>query len=463
MTAPLPDGFTDRLAHALGPDRVLIRPADLEAYAWDNTQIRMAPQAVVLAARAEHVRRTLELCRERGVPVIPRGAGTGNVGGALAPQGGVILALAGMNRIVEINVEDRLAVVEPGVVNADLQEALKPHGLFWPPDPSSAKSCTIGGNIAMCAAGPGAIRYGVTRDWVQGLTATLSDGETIQTGGRASKSVVGYDLTRLLVGSEGTLAVVTEAILRLAPRPEAKRLLRAAFADTAAAARAVSRLMASGEAPSAIEFLDGNCLDLLRRESAVPLPEEARALLLLEVAGSRERVDALAGEMEARLRSEAPLELMRAADEADAQTVWAARYALSPLLKKLSPKRINEDVAVPVSQLASLIAGLEEIAQRSGLPIVNFGHAGNGNIHVNLLVDPENAATMEKVPAILEELFRLVVTLGGTLSGEHGVGTQKREFLPLEQDAATIALQRRLKTLFDPEGILNPGKLFPSG
>ncbi|MEO5363631.1 MAG: FAD-binding protein [Magnetococcus sp. DMHC-8] len=461
--SPIPDHcrpLLARLTQALGPASLLASAAEREVYARDNTGLRHLPWAVVLAGNRQEVEITLRLCHEAGVPVIPRGAGTGNVGGALAVQGGVVLSLQRMNRILEVSVGDRLAVVEPGVVHADLQAHLQPHGLLWPPDPSSSCSCSIGGNLAMCAAGAHAVRHGVTRDWVLGLEAVLVDGTPFRTGGRTTKGVVGYDLTRLLIGSEGTLAVITQATLKLAPIPEARRLVRALFPSVAEATRGVCALMAEGETPDAIEFLDGSALDLLRQTGTVSLPPDGQAMLLLEVSGSAATIGPSTDAIVDRLTRFACLELLQA-EAGEATTIWAARYALSPTLKKLAPRRINEDVVVPVSRLPELMAGLADIARTWQIPIVNFGHAGNGNIHVNLLVNPADARQMEAVPPALEQVFRLVLDLGGSLSGEHGIGIQKQPFLPWEVDATALLLQQRIKAVFDPRGLLNPGKIFP--
>ncbi|NGZ27968.1 MAG: FAD-binding protein, partial [Magnetococcales bacterium] len=362
-----------------------------------------------------------------------------------------------MNRILQVNPVDRWVKVEPGVVNGDLQNHLRPHGLFWPPDPSSARTCTIGGNLAMCSAGPGAVRYGVTRDWVLGLTAILADGRLLQTGGLTSKNVVGLDLTRLLIGSEGMLAVVVEATLRLAPLPAAKRLLRALYGSVVNATHAVAALLNQGVAPDAVEFLDGASLDLLRKSKAIALDEAARALLLVEVSGRVEEVDDLARRGQEILEQFDAIEVLRAGDEAESARIWQARAALSPTLKKLAPRRINEDVVVPVSRLPELMDGLAEISQQWQMPMVNFGHAGNGNIHVNLLT----SQTVEQVLPILQEIFQLVRKLDGSLSGEHGIGIQKRPFLSLELDEVSLQLQRAIKDAFDPKGILNPDKVFP--
>ncbi|MBF0630478.1 MAG: FAD-binding protein [Magnetococcales bacterium] len=457
----IPEPVAGELTSLLGRERFLTSAADRESYAWDNTGNRFVPDAVVLAQTREEVCAILRLCHDHRIKVTPRGAGTGNVGGALAVEGGLLLSLQRMNRIVEISVPDRFAVVEAGVVNGDLQTKLDAYGLFWPPDPSSSRTCTIGGNVAMCSAGPGAVRWGVTRDWVLGLEAVLIDGTQIRTGGRTTKGVVGLDMTRLLVGSEGTLAVVTRAILKLASKPEQRLLSRISFPSVEMAAAAVSHLLSARQSPSAIEFLDGSALDLLRRETTLALPAQARAMLLLEVAGGVSGLKELALEMIEGIQRFKPLEWSPPVDGSEAASVWAARSALSPILKKLAPKRINEDVVVPVSRLPLLMTGLARISDESKIPIVNFGHAGNGNIHVNLLVDPRDPAIMGRVPGVLDRVFRLVLDLDGSLSGEHGVGTQKRDHIAWELDQACLNLQREIKKVFDPMGLLNPGKVWP--
>ena len=314
----------------------------------------------------------------------------------------------------------------------------------------------------MCSAGPHAVQYGVTRDWVLGLEAVLPDGTLFRSGGRTTKGVVGYDLTRLLIGSEGTLAVVTQATLKLAPRPEARRLLRALFRSVSDATQGVCALMAEGDPPSAIEFLDASALDLLRQTGAVSVPTEGQAMLLLEVSGRAETMDQRVADIMHRLERFDPVERVQSREDEDATDIWAARHALSPALKKLAPQRINEDVVVPVSRLPHLMDGLAALSKESGIPIVNFGHAGNGNIHVNLLVDPDDAHGMAQVEPTLEKMFRMVLNLGGTLSGEHGVGIQKRAFVSWELDQTSLLLQKRIKAVFDPMGILNPGKIFPA-
>ncbi|MEO5327945.1 MAG: FAD-binding protein [Magnetococcus sp. THC-1_WYH] len=464
MTAAsnIPGPVIHELKTLLGDDGFLTATADREAYAWDNTGYRALPDAIALATSEEQICAILRLCHSHRVSVTPRGAGTGNVGGALAVQGGLVLSTQRMKHILEFSPADRYVIVEPGVVNHDLQKYLESSGLFWPPDPSSARACTVGGNIAMCAAGPGAVRWGVTRDWVLGLNAVLMDGTLIHTGGRTTKGVVGFDMTRLLTGSEGTLAVVSRALLKLAPIPEKRLLSRIAFSSVELATAAVSTLLTARQPPSAIEFLDGSALDLLRRETTLAIPKEARAMLLLEVAGGRHGLDDQIREMINAILRFKPLEWTPPVDGSEAASVWQARTALSPILKKLAPKRINEDVVVPVSRLPALMAGLESISKDTGIPIINFGHAGNGNIHVNLLVDPQNEKIMSQVGGVLDRVFRLVLDLDGSLSGEHGVGTQKRDYIAWELDENCLSLQKQIKQVFDPLGLLNPGKIWPS-
>lgn len=449
------------LRRVLGETGLLTGGAQREAYARDNSGRRFLPWAVALPKSREEVAGTLKICHEAGIPVIPRGAGTGCVGGALAIEGGLVLSTQRMNRILAIEPGDRFAVVEPGVVNAELGRCLAEQGLCWPPDPSSARSCTIGGNLAMCSAGPNAVRHGVTRHWVLGMTVILADGQTMRVGGYTTKGVVGYDLTQLLIGSEGTLAVLVEATLKLAPLPEARRTLRAAFADMDGAARAVAGIMARGEPPSALEFLDPAALELVRGTLPEVCHPLGRALLLIEVEGARAEIEERARAMRERLEAFAPVEVTVARDEAESKRIWAARHALSPTLTRIAPKRVNEDVVVPVTRLADLVAGLASISQESGVPIVGFGHAGNGNIHVNLLTDPADPSQGPRVHQALERVFDLVLALRGTLSGEHGVGIMKRDFIDRELDPESLRMQRAIKRLFDPKGILNPGKIFP--
>lgn len=450
--------FIVALTQLLPADRVCTDPVDCYAYAYDNSRNYHAPIAVVFPLTIEEVQSVIQLCNAHKVPVVPRGRGTGTAGGSVPEAGGVALSLERMNRIVSIDPDNRMAIVEPGVLNQELQDAIKPAGFFWPPDPSSAAYCSIGGNLATCAAGPHAVKYGVARDHILGLKAVTGNGDIIRTGCYTSKGVVGYDLTRLLVGSEGTLAVIVEATLKLTPLPKYTGGLTAEFADTESCAKAIAAIMAQPYTPSALEFLDNGALNLIRSRHQNLLPENARAYLMIEVDGSQQEI---VEATEAILQACKVTGLIEAKPAEDTKVLWAARKALSPLLKDIAPKKINEDIAVPVSHLPELLTGLEKLAAQYQISNVNFGHAGNGNIHVNLLVNPDNAEEMKRAEECLDEVFSLVLSLHGTLSGEHGVGMAKRPFVPREIDETTINLMKSLKLTFDRNNVLNPGKLFP--
>lgn len=454
----LPAEFVSGLARILPAERLFTDPVDCYAYAYDNTRKIHPPEAVAFPTEAGEVQAIVKLAREHGVPVTARGRGTGTAGGSLPERGGVALSLERMRRIVQVDPANRAMVVEPGVLNQEVQDAAREHGLFWPPDPSSAAWCSVGGNLATNAGGPHAVKYGVTRDHVLGLKAVTGTGELIRTGCYTTKGVVGYDLTRLIIGSEGTLAVVVEATLKLSPLPAGTGGLTAHYRDIGSCARAIAAIMGQPRVPSALEFLDAGALGLLRSHYPDLLPGDTRAMLIIEVDGSPGEIADAREAILAACRNDGLLGAEAAADPA---ALWKARKALSPLLRDIAPKKINEDVAVPVSRLPELLEGVAALAGAHGVANVNFGHAGNGNIHVNLLVDPDDAAQMQRAAACLEQVFDLVLALGGTLSGEHGVGSEKRPFVPKEIDPATLALMKAIKGVFDPANILNPGKIFP--
>lgn len=451
-------GLIVDLQQLLPPDRLFTDPVDCYAYAYDNSRNYHAPVAVVFPINIAEVASIVQLCNLHKLPVVPRGRGTGTAGGSVPEAGGVVLSLERMSKIIHVDPDNRMAIVEPGVLNQALQDAIKGVGFFWPPDPSSAAYCSIGGNLATCAAGPHAVKYGVARDHIIGLKAVTGNGDIIKTGCYTSKGVVGYDLTRLLVGSEGTLAVICEATLKLTPLPKHTGGLTAEFIDTESCAKAIAAIMAQPYTPSALEFLDNGALNLIRSRHQNLLPENAKAYLMIEVDGSQQEI---AEATEAILQACQVRGLIEAKPAHDTKALWAARKALSPLLKDIAPKKINEDIAVPVSRLPELLTGLEKLSSQYQISNVNFGHAGNGNIHVNLLVNPDNAEEMKRAYACLDEVFSLVLSLQGTLSGEHGVGMAKRPFVSREIDATTMALMKSLKLTFDPNNILNPGKLFP--
>lgn len=450
------------LRTALPPETLLTDPADCLAYAYDNSRRMAMPGAVVFATRHDEVARVLAICHEHGVPLTARGRGTNTTGATVPLAGGVVLSLERMRRILAVSPGDRLIVCEAGALNGEVQAEAAKHGLFWAPDPTSAGYSTVGGNLACGAGGPRAVKYGTARDAVLGLKAVTGDGRTIKTGATTTKSVVGYDLTRLLIGSEGTLAVITEATLKLLPRPPQRRLLRACYRDVHAAAEAVARIMNQPATPCALEFMDADAITLAEQYRANGVPAGTGALLLIEADGDASTLPAAVTAIDIAARGEGLVELRTARDAAEAETLWACRKALSPSLRKLAPKKVNEDVAVPVTRLPDLIDGVQQLSREHAIRICCFGHAGNGNIHVNLLADPDDPAQMARIEACLHAVFRLVLSLEGTLSGEHGVGIDKRDYVGWEVAADTLALMRAVKAQFDPKGILNPGKALPA-
>ena len=453
-------GLHETLA-AIFAEAMSVDPAECLVYGYDNSRRQALPDAVVFPTRHEQVVALVHACRATRTPLIARGRGTNTTGATVPVAGGIVASFERMNRIVRIDTANRYAVVEPGVLNGDLQAALKPLGFFWPPDPTSSPYCSIGGNLACNSAGPRAVKYGSPRENTLGLQAVAGTGEVFRAGYYTSKGATGYDLTRLLIGAEGTLALITQATLKLTPLAGAKRVLRATYEDIVAAAAAVSRIMAQPVIPCALEFLDGEALRLARRHGGEAVPV-AGAMLLIEVDGEPGHLASAVAAVSAAAQGTGLIECRAANDDAEAAQLWIARKALSPALRSIAPMKINEDVVVPVSHLPALIHGLSDISQKYSIPIVNFGHAGNGNIHVNLLYRPEDPAQAAAAPDCLAAVFDLVLALDGTLSGEHGIGLVKREFLPRALDPVTLQLMRRIKAQFDPDGILNPGKLLPA-
>jgi D-lactate dehydrogenase len=451
-------GIEEALRAAVGAEGVLTDPADRWTYGYDNSRGQALPAAVALPADTAAVQRVVQACRRLRVPLTVRGRGTGTTGAAVPEEGGVVMSMERMARVLEVDGANRVAIVQPGATNGALQAAVGAAGFFWPPDPGSADYCTIGGNLACNAAGPRALKYGTPRDNTLGLEAVTGEGRIIRAGCYTTKGVVGLDLTRLLIGSEGTLAIITEATLKLSPLPERIATLRAVYTDVRAAAAAVSRIMAQPVVPRALEFLDAAALELVRAQDPVGLPAGAGALLMIEADGLAEHLPATVRALERAAAGDGLLQWRAAADAAEAAALWAARKALSPALRSLAPKKINEDVVVPVSRIPELTDGLGALAEKHRVRIVSFGHAGNGNLHVNVLGEE---ADLERMHACVDEVFRLVLALQGTLSGEHGIGRSKRAFVALEIDAPTLDLMWNLKDVFDPDGILNPGKALP--
>ncbi|MBD3619843.1 MAG: FAD-binding protein [Chromatiales bacterium] len=457
----LSPAFLDAIRALVGDDALLTDPADCWPYGYDNSRQHRPPEAVAFATSHEQVREITRLCNTHRVPLTPRGRGTGTTGATVPTHGGLVLSLERMDRILRVDPDNRLMVVEPGVTNQAVQDAAGEHGFFWPPDPTSAAFCPVGGNLAYNSAGPRAVKYGTPRDNTLGLRAVTGAGEEIKTGVMTTKGVVGYDFTRLLIGSEGTLAIITEATLRLTPLAEGRRTLQAVYRDMGAAARAVSAIMSQPVIPCALEFIDGTAIEMIRSYSEATLPENAGGMLMIEVDGPESCLDSAAGAVQQAAEVDGCLSCVLAKTQEEVQALWRTRKALSPALRNVAPKKINEDVVAPVSRIPELIEGLQQLAKDHGITIVNFGHAGNGNIHVNLLVDPDDPLQLEAAENCLDEVFKLVLELEGTISGEHGVGLVKREFVAREIDPVTLDLMRRIKQQFDPLGLLNAGKGLP--
>jgi glycolate oxidase len=442
------------------PERVLLDAERREAYGRDESDLgARPPDAVVLVERAEEVQAIFAVASRHRVPVVPVGARSGKSGGIMALEGGIAVSLERMNRILEIAPGDGLCRVEPGVITGQLQAEVEQHGLFYPPDPNSLDLCSIGGNVAENAGGPRALKYGVTRDYVLGLTAVVPTGEVLRVGKRSIKGVAGYDLTGLFVGSEGTLGIVTEVTLELLPRPHHVATGLVAFAAVKDAARAVTRVLTSGVLPRCLELFDDVSLEAAARTSPYRFPPGAGAALLVEVDGNdEEAVMAELVRVAEAARADAQGDMLLARDEAQRRSLWETRRLLSVNLKAIHPKKLSEDVAVPRSKIPELIAQAKEIGVRRGLTVATYGHAGDGNLHVNVLFDREDERP--GAAAAAAEVLRASVDLGGTITGEHGVGYSKRDFLEYEQGPELVALQRRLKAVFDPLGLLNPGKIF---
>ena len=445
----------------VGAEHVRADATTLSQYGVDALQIGHPADLVLLPADTREIAAIARLCNEQRAPLTIRGAGTGYTGGAVPVRGGVVMSMERLNRILDIDDENLLAVVQPAVITRDLQDAVEARGLFYPPDPASLKQSSLGGNVAECAGGPRAVKYGTTKRYVLALEAVLPTGEIIRTGSKAVKNVVGYDLTQLLVGSEGTLAIITEITLRLVPKPAVQATLQATFSSIDAAVRAVSGLLAARVVPATIEIIDQQSLAAVQeRIGRAVAPPGTGAMLIIEVDGVPGGV---AEEAERVLRActeSGALSVAKAENAAERDRIWEARRELSFALRALAPRKINHDLVVPRGRVPQLIDLVGRVREKYQLLIPCFGHAGDGNIHVNLMVDPGDADEMRRAAAAERELFEGVVALEGSISGEHGIGFSKAPFLGLELSPETIALMQRIKLAFDPNQVLNPGKMW---
>lgn len=408
----------------------------------------------------EHVAQIMKYAQENGISVVPRGAGTGMSGGAVPLKGSVVLSMEKMNRILELEKGNLTVLVEPGIINGRLQREVEDHGLFYPPDPASMNFCTIGGNVAENAGGPRALKYGVTKDYVMEIEAVLPGGDIINVGVKTYKGVVGYDLVRLLVGSEGTLAVATKIRLKLLPLPEDVLALLCLFTDLEASGKAVSQIISSRIIPRTLEFMDREAIKAVEKFQPLGLPDDVEALLLIEVDGHTETIKKEAGKV-ADICMKLGADVRMAEDDAARNRLWECRRKVSPALYHISPRKMGEDIVVPRNRIPQMLTSLRRLSEDTGIKIVNFGHAGDGNIHVNLMIDRSNEEEYRKADAIVREIFKLTLGLGGTISGEHGVGITKAPYIGMEIKKRELDLMKGIKNLFDPKGILNPGKIFP--
>jgi len=457
----LSQSLIKELGQIVGKENIATAKEDLICYSYDATNQQFLPDAVVFPKNADEISLILKLANKEGFPVVPRGAGSGFSGGSLPVEGGVVVSLERMNKILKIDADNLIAIVEPGVVTGELQWAVEDLGLFYPPDPSSLKFCTIGGNVAECAGGPRAVKYGVTKDYVLGLEVVLPTGDIINTGAQTLKDVVGYDLTKLMVGSEGTLGIVTKIILKLLPLPEAAKTMLAVFSDMRDAATTVSNIISSRIIPSTLEFMDKNSISCVDDYSSMGLPADVEALLLIEVDGDRDLTEKQAAAIQKICLDNRAREVRIARDKKEVKKLWLIRRAISPALAKLKPNKINEDIVVPRNKIPDAIIGIREIAKKYNLTNANFGHAGDGNIHVNIMIDKSDKDEALRAESAVKEIFQLVLSLGGTISGEHGVGISKMPYIDIELSQPAIEVMKNIKQVLDPKGILNPGKIFP--
>lgn len=457
-----PDSITRSLKTIVGHDHVLVHPHERALYAYDATLRRSLPDMVVRPFSTEQVSQVMALAYQHQMPVYPRGSATGLSGGSVPLHGGLVIDLTRMNQILEMNTEDLYARVQPGVVVETFFQEVAKSDLFFPPDPSSARAATMGGSLAENAGGPHAFKYGVFRDYTLGLTVVLADGTVIQTGGKTVKNVSGYDLTHLLVGSEGTLGIITEATMKLIPKPEAKRTILAVYDSLDDATKTVSRIISAGMQPAALEFIDDASIRVVESFLHLGLPLDAAALLLIEVDGPETIVMAQAQVIADFCIQHGARDIQLAHNEKEAQLLWKARKSISSAVARIKPSKVAEDATVPRSQIPEMVRRLKAISQKYGVDLVIFGHIGDGNLHPNIMCDERNPEEMERVWQAVAEIFAVTLELGGTLTGEHGVGYMKAPFLEWEHGPSGVRIMETIKDALDPLHILNPGKIFPN-
>ncbi len=456
----LSEQIVSELKSIVGKNNVTTEKADRICYSYDATQKSFLPDVVVHPGAAPEICDILKLANRERIPVFPRGAGSGFSGGSLPTRGGIVLCTERLDRILEIDEDNLIATVEPGVVTEQFQKEVEKRGLFYPPDPASLKFSTLGGNVAECAGGPRCVKYGVTKDFILGLELVTPTGDIITTGGPTMKGVVGYDLTKLLCGSEGTLGIITRIVIKLLPLPEAKQTMLVLFDSIDGAAQAVSAIIRGKIIPTTLEFMDGRTIDCVRQATGLEVPEDARAVLIIEVDGDREFLDKQVARIAEIIRPLGVVETRVATTSEESEALWQIRRSVSASLRKVNPDKFNEDICVPRSKVPEMIRKVDAIAERYGVAIVNFGHAGDGNIHVNIMIDKKIPGELEKAEKAIEDVFKGALELGGTMSGEHGVGIAKAAYIPLEITPLAAEYMKAIKRALDPNNILNPGKIF---
>jgi len=452
----------EQLEQTLGTDKVLFSPIDRIAYSFDGTFEQHLPDVIVLPETNEEVSAVVRIASQYDVPVVPRGMSSGLAGGSIPTRGGIVLSLTRMNRILEIDKENMTATVEAGVITADLQAEVEKLGLFYPPDPASTKQSSIGGNVACNAGGPHCLKYGVTGDYVLGLTVVLADGRMVKTGGKAIKYVTGFNMNQFFVGSEGALGIITEAILRLIAKPPHARTALVHFPTLDNAGRTVHAVLTQGLVPATMELLDETAIECIEEAMRLGLPLDVEAILLIESDGADEESVQREIDTIANICLETGASRVDVAyDEEKRAELWRARRSVSPSLARKAPNKLGEDITVPRSEIPEAVRRIKVLSAEYGLPIVIFGHAGDGNLHPNILFDQRDPAQREKVEQIVGEIFKVALDLGGTLSGEHGIGTFKLPYMREALGQASINIQWRVKQAMDPQNILNPGKVLP--
>jgi glycolate oxidase len=450
----------EKLRQIVGVENILVEPEKVEPYGADAVKEKFPPEAVVFPKSTAQMVEILKLANEYIFPVTARGGGVGYTGGAVPVDGGIVIGTDRMNKIIEINADDLYVIAQPGIRTFELQQAVEKHGVFFPPDPASYKDSFIGGNIAENAGGMRTPKYGITGRYVLGLEVVTATGEVLRVGGKVEKNVVGFNLTSLIVGSEGMLGIITEATLKLLPLTEATSTVRASFKSMESACKVLTKFTPEGLLPMAMEVIDKHCIEAIEQNYAFGLSKDAAAILLVAVDGSKEEVAKNAERIEQILSENGGFDVLRAKSKEDEDKLWDVRRAISPSLMKFGTLKINEDVVVPRSRVPELVAGVEQIGKKHNTFVANFGHAGDGNIHVNFLCNREDIDSINRARECVKEAFQLSVKLGGTISGEHGIGYVKAPYMDYAIDKPTLEIMKGIKQVFDPKGILNPGKMF---